>query len=450
MMRLLSMLLTFAVASHALAAADDNIRDLDGLLQHVRAVQAQERTLQQQREAAFLADRNAQQTKLEQARRANQQRVEATKPLQEAINQNRATISELRKQLKDQLAATGDIYGVYREFATGFANQLDNSLTATQLPGRKQALAALNPADGEASVEQMQQLWLLLQEELTESGKLSHYKAEVVDIDGHSSTRDVLRIGTFTTTSQGNFLRHIPETGELLLLSRQPDRGLRNDMAAFEAASGDSLLPVHVDPTHGNLLALLVQAPDFWERTAQGKEIGYITLVLGAIGALLFLVRIAWLLKTSRAVKRQMSDLKRPDAGNPLGRLLIAADASGQDSDALQLILDDAVLKELPALESGQSLLKLLAAVAPLLGLLGTVTGMIETFQAISLFGSGDPQLMAGGISQALVTTVIGLVVAIPLLFGHSLLVARSRTLVQLLDEQSAGIIARRLESGQT
>jgi biopolymer transport protein ExbB len=71
---------------------------------------------------------------------------------------------------------------------------------------------------------------------------------------------------------------------------------------------------------------------------------------------------------------------------------------------------------------------------------------MIETFQSISLFGTGDPKLMANGISQALVTTMLGLCIAIPLLFLHSLLASRSKALVQILDEQTAGIISRRAE----
>jgi len=116
------------------------------------------------------------------------------------------------------------------------------------------------------------------------------------------------------------------------------------------------------------------------------------------------------------------------------------------NDELLQLKLDEAVLAEIPALERGNSLIKLLAAIAPLLGLLGTVTGMILTFQAISLFGSGDPKLMAGGISQALVTTVLGLVVAIPLLFSHSVIAYLSRSMIQRLDEQCAGVLARSAE----
>ena len=116
-----------------------------------------------------------------------------------------------------------------------------------------------------------------------------------------------------------------------------------------------------------------------------------------------------------------------------------------EELDTLELKLDEAILRETPALERWQGLIKLLAAVAPLLGLLGTVTGMIATFQAITQYGTGDPKMMADGISQALVTTVLGLVAAIPLLFLHSLVAARSKALIQLLEQQSAGLIALHL-----
>jgi biopolymer transport protein ExbB len=174
--------------------------------------------------------------------------------------------------------------------------------------------------------------------------------------------------------------------------------------------------------------------------------IGYIILVIGLSGLLLVLLRLIGLGRTASRIKRQLAEPGVATADNPLGRVLLAAGDTGErDIDAMELLLDEAILRETPALQRGLGLLKLLAAVAPLLGLLGTVTGMILTFQSITLFGTGDPKLMAGGISQALVTTVLGLMVAIPLLFSHTLLASRSRTLIQILDEQSAGLVARQV-----
>jgi biopolymer transport protein ExbB len=136
-----------------------------------------------------------------------------------------------------------------------------------------------------------------------------------------------------------------------------------------------------------------------------------------------------------------------PDTANPLGRVLAVYHQNrGIDTETLELKLDEAILKDTPALQRGLVTIRVLAVIAPMLGLLGTVTGLIETFQSITLFGTGDPRLMAGGISQALVTTVLGLGAAIPLILMHSALNTRSKRLLAVLEEQSAGLIARHAE----
>ncbi|MCK5189243.1 MAG: MotA/TolQ/ExbB proton channel family protein, partial [Methylococcales bacterium] len=214
------------------------------------------------------------------------------------------------------------------------------------------------------------------------------------------------------------------------------------DMA--EAQTGT--VAVGIDPTRGVILSMLIQAPDSLERIDQGGFIGYIILIMGAVGFIYAIVRLVKLTLTGQKMNAQMSS-SVANIDNPLGRVIAAAEQDqSEDTENLELILDEAITREIPQLEKGLPMIKLLAAVAPLLGLLGTVTGMIATFQSISLFGTGDPKLMASGISQALVTTMLGLCVAIPLLFLHSLVASRSRTLVQILDEQTAGLISRRAE----
>jgi len=146
-------------------------------------------------------------------------------------------------------------------------------------------------------------------------------------------------------------------------------------------------------------------------------------------------------------MSRQKRNIDSPSEDNPLGRVLsVYSKDPNVDTETLELRLDEAVLREIPPLEKGLSALKILAAVGPLLGLLGTVTGMIITFQQIQLFGTGDPKLMAGGISQALTTTVQGLIMAIPMVLLHAFLSSRSKALIQVLEEESAGIIAEHAE----
>jgi biopolymer transport protein ExbB len=182
------------------------------------------------------------------------------------------------------------------------------------------------------------------------------------------------------------------------------------------------------------------------ERIDQGGPIGYTILVIGGIGFLLVIERMITLTLVGRKVRAQIkSNTVSPN--NPLGRVLMVYEENKNvDVETLELKLDEAILKELPALERFLSTLKLIAAVAPLLGLLGTVTGMIETFQSIVLFGTGDPKMMASGIAEALVTTMEGLWVAIPTVLLHSFVASRSGAVVQVLEEQAAGIVALHAE----
>jgi len=143
-----------------------------------------------------------------------------------------------------------------------------------------------------------------------------------------------------------------------------------------------------------------------------------------------------------------LQNINAPSTDNPLGRVLscLKDDTATHDPEVLETRISEAVLRETPKLERFQPFLRMVVAAGPLLGLLGTVTGMIITFQVITEIGAGDPKVMAGGISQAMISTVLGLIIAIPILFINSVLAARSRILVQILDEQSAGMLAARLE----
>jgi len=116
------------------------------------------------------------------------------------------------------------------------------------------------------------------------------------------------------------------------------------------------------------------------------------------------------------------------------------------DTETLNLRLEEAILKETPKLNARIAFIKIISMVAPLLGLLGTVVGMILTFQAITLFGTGDPKTMAGGISQALMTTVMGLCVAIPTVLLHAIVQTRSNSIIHVLNERAAGLLAEQAE----
>ncbi len=423
------------------------ITDLDALLVSVKRKQSEQRADNQRREQQFLSDNKKQQALLNEARRNFQRRQKENLPLVSITQRNQSEIDRLEKQLEAVAKDLGNLSSTFREFAGDFTAVFQESMITAQFPERGELMRDLASPKGQVTIAEIERLWLLTQTEMTEAGKIARFEIPVVSSTGASTVRPVLRIGTFSAYDGEHFLRYVPETGELLVLSRQPARRYRDAAKAFGTSLGQ-VSSVPVDPSRGTLLGMLSYTPSMNERIEQGGTIGRIIIGLGAAGLLMALWRGVYLLIVTVRIRAQLVRLESPRSANPLGRVLLAVQGISMDQEELlQLKLDEAVLAEIPALERGNGVIKLLAATSPLLGLLGTVTGMILTFQAISLFGTGDPKLMAGGISQALVTTVLGLVVAIPLLFSHSVIAYMSRAVIQRLDEQCAGVLARGAES---
>ena len=418
-------------------------QNLDQLLQDVKQRQIVERKVNQARETEFLAEKQTQQQLLKaaQAELAKQQRLSGQ--LKTHLESNEELLAKFAVQLKDHSGELGELFGVARQAAGDLKADLLNSMVSAQYPDRAVELDSMIESKALPTIEQLENLWFTLQQEMTESGKVVHFKREIQLADGKRQETNVTRIGAFNAIANNGYLRYSPETKMLVSLARQP-AGKYLDLLQPFSNDTSGLAPIAIDPTRGVMLSMLIQTPNTQERIQQGGAVGYIILILGAIGFLYAVLRLIILGVTGRKMKQQMDD-EVASENNPLGRVLVATEQSPtQDSATLELILDEAITREVPSLEKGLSMIKLFAAVAPLLGLLGTVTGMIATFQSISLFGTGDPKLMADGISQALVTTMLGLCVAIPLLFLHNLVASRSKTLVQILDEQSAGIMSRR------
>ncbi|MBI2382448.1 MAG: MotA/TolQ/ExbB proton channel family protein [Gammaproteobacteria bacterium] len=433
--------LCFIAASVPAATPDD-------LLRQVQDSSRAAAKVNQEREQRFVRNRNEQAELLRQAEAelaAAQARADRVKA---QCEQRQKEIAELKGRIDGRSGELAQVFATARQFAADFRAMAADSLVTAQFPGRLEFLGRIATAPAVPGIDELEALWLNLHEEVTENGKVARFSAEIVDTQGAKRKAEVVRVGPFTAFADGAFLAMPSGTAQLVALTPQPERGLRKLAGEF-AQRRDGLAPVLVDASRGGLIAIEAQKPSLVERIEQGGAVGYVIMAIGAVGLLIALFQSIYLWFVGGRMERQLDDIHHPSASNPLGRVLSvyrqARDA--EDAEMLELHLSEAVLKETPRLERFQSALRLFTAVAPLLGLLGTVTGMIVTFQAITAFGTGDPKLMAGGISQALVTTVQGLVVAIPILFLNTLLSARSRALVQILDEQSAGLIARRMES---
>jgi biopolymer transport protein ExbB len=436
---LVTMLLCLVATPAVLA---DHPTDLDHLLLQVKQAHVREAAIREAREQRFLAENADRKALLEEIRSRVAQQRKRGKELKAAFETNEKSLQQLQTELDARTGNLGELFGTVRQSANDMHALLRDSLVSAEFPGRAAWFDQMARNKKLPNVTELERFWLLMQQEIEQSGKISRFEVPVTGSDGLTQATDVTRAGVFNAVSGDLYLRHLPDSNRLVELIRQPSRHRRALATAF-GKSQEPYATMVIDPTRGGLLGLLVQKPTLMERIQQGGTVGYIIIAIGISGLLIAALRLVQLRLTARRVKRQLARTDIQEADNPLGRVLLAAaDGNGADIDTMESLLDEAILKETPALQRGLGLIKLLAAVAPLLGLLGTVTGMIATFQSISLFGTGDPKLMAGGISQALVTTVMGLVTAIPLLFLHTLMASRSRTLIQILDEQSAGVIA--------
>ncbi|MSO96858.1 MAG: MotA/TolQ/ExbB proton channel family protein [Rhodospirillaceae bacterium] len=435
-------------AATAAAPAAGASKSLQELLERVRQGRAEDSTVNKQREDEFRRAQADQQRLLQQAKASVASAEADGAKLEADFQKGELKLTDLQNQLQERLGSFGELFGVVRQAAGDTRGQLRNSIISAQRSGRDVVIDKLAQSKELPELKQLESMWAVLLEEAIEQGKIARFTAPVVSIDGKENNSEVVRIGPFTAVSDGKYLNYLSSTQRLAVLGRQPSAAAVSagqDLA--DATSG--MVDSAVDPSRGALLSLLVQTASFRERLDQGGTVGWVIMVLLVIGTLMSLERIITLSMVASKVMTQTKS-RTPSGSNPLGRVLLAyQENKGRETETLQLKLDEAILKELPSLERGLSTIKVIIAIAPMLGLLGTVTGMITTFEVITLFGSGDPKMMAGGISQALVTTVQGLVTAIPLLLLHSLATGRSRAVVEILEEQSAGIVAEHMEKGK-
>lgn len=446
MKMLSSLLLSLALVLPATVQAESADSELQQLLQKASAYKSSEAEIDKARQAAFRKDLAAQKRLLAEAKEQLKREQKRADDLKNRFDSNEKKLIDKEEELRLRVGNLGEMFGVVRQVATDLQTVLSDSLTLVQLPERKADLEKLSEAKELPNISELEDLWFTLQQEMTLNGQIASFETQVTDQQGKPQTQTVTRIGVFNAVDDQGYLSYDPELQQLGELGRQP--AVADLIPGYLASSAD-VAPFALDPSRGALINLTQENPDLLERVQQGAEVGYIIIALGILGLLLAAWRLITLAGISSKVKQQQKNIDQPNDNNPLGRVLKSYQELPDqiESEVLEAKMDEAVLRELPALERGQSIIKLFAGIAPLLGLLGTVTGMIATFQAITNFGTGDPKLMAAGISQALITTVLGLLAAIPLLLAHNWVASQSKRLIQLLDEQSAGLMAQSLEA---
>jgi len=461
---------TFAEEAAAPAVAPPVVNKPDtlgDLLDNINQRRVTETRDHSAREKRFRADKAAQARMLANAEAERRREEQKSDRLETQFEENELRIGQLQEQLDNRLGSLRELFGVLQQVAGDTSGRFAGSLISAEYPDRGEWMDKLAQRMGKSSelatIEEMENLWSELEREMIESGKITKFSTTVVTNSGERIETNVIRVGAFGIVGNGEYLEYNLSTSSVIELPRQPAGRFTGTISDLEGASAGEVVAVAIDPTRGSLLGLLIQAATVGERVGgffsgisecgipfcdgQGESTGSVIILGGIIGLLLALERLISLTLIGRKVNSQKKNTESPSEDNPLGRVLKVYDDNKEvDVETLELKLGEAILGETPKLTRNIALIQVISVVAPLLGLLGTVIGMILTFQAITLFGTGDPKTMAGGISTALMTTVLGLVVAIPMTLLHAIVSSRSKSVIHILEEQSAGMIADHAE----
>ena len=450
----LSLTLNTFIFAQESESDETEISTVEALLQLVKEGKTKEQSANAEREAKFMANKNEQAAILAAEKRelARQERI--ADQLEAEYKKNEEILRVKEEAYQKELGSLVELFGHLQSSAGEAAVQFSGSLTSPQYGlERVDFLNELTSKMSETTelptIREIEGLWYELQREMVASGQVVSFDTTVIDVDGESSTCNVTRVGLFNAVCDGKYLEYIASTGQYAFLPRQPAGRFTKTAKSVGNADVGEQVRFGIDPTGptgGSLLANLIQTPSLAERAAQGREVGYAIIFVGLIGIGLAFWKLWSLYVLGKAVRAQ-SGSKTLDVRNPLGRVLkVGEENFSKDIDTLELKLAEAIMAERPSIERGIGAVRIISVVAPLAGLLGTVTGMIVTFQMITLYGTGDPKLMAGGISQALVTTVLGLLVAIPTTLLHSFAASSAKGIISVLEEQSTGILAERAE----
>ena len=421
---------------------------LDELLEKVMQERQLESQAFQKREQKFRQNKNQQQKLLKQALQELRKEELLSRRLNAEFEKNEKDLSILQNELQLAVGVLGEVFGVVKQTAGDFRGQVLNSVISAEIPGREKFATAIASRKKLPTTQELKQLWFEIQREITEQGKVTRFTADVIAVGGAKTKEQITRVGSFNLIHKGKYLSYQGDISQVVELARQPERRFTRYIDDVEKAKEEHTA-FALDPSRGSLISILIRTPSLWARIKQGGWIGWTIISVLIFGLILVLERFLVIREEHLKIQAQLNN-KKPNNNNPVGQIIqVYEDNKHLDLESLELKLDEVVIAYLPKLEKWIGTIKLLAVLAPLMGLLGTVVGMILTFQSITLFGTGDPKLMAGGISQALMTTVLGLCCAIPLLLFHNFISSRAQQVIQILEERTAGLLAQRMMDKQ-
>ncbi|WP_322804283.1 MotA/TolQ/ExbB proton channel family protein [Vibrio alfacsensis] len=440
-----ALLSSAALLPHTALASDNQVALDKSLVQKAQQENRQQQSHNTVRESGFKQTQQelqAMKNKLVAERAALQAEADT---LSVTFSENEAELAQLEEKLRLETGSLGELFGVVRQNAKELEAELKHSVTGVDANTYLQNIDDIVAAKSLPTLTQLEAMWRSMAEQVKASGEIANVSFNLLDGEGREQTVNGIRLGSMALLDNAGYVKWNGQRGDAVNYLRQPEHGPTASTLTSALNSGE-MTSLVIDPSRGILLEQLANSPTLSDRLNAGGVVGNIILGLLAIGLIIALVRGVSLLIARQKIAKQLKAPTQP-GDNPLGRILAVYQKDKHRSvEALELRLLEAVVDEQTHLEKGLSMLKLLAALAPMLGLLGTVTGMIETFQVITQFGNGDPKVMAGGISMALVTTVLGLVAAMPLLLAHNVLSSQAENIRNILEKQGIGLVAEQAE----
>jgi len=389
------------------------------------------------------------------------------KGLQNRISAGKKKMERLEDKWAGRELEFKEISGNVRVVARDLETLLKQSpLTATD----KSCLAALAPLLKKGyfpGIDDISVMCGLFFDEIKRTGQVGLTSSEFVARNGEKSIGTILSLGPFTQIYEDGgevgFLTYSPESSTLFALSALPSRGIQKKLKNYLDGKTGS---VPIDISAGAALRQVTHKVSIIDQIRAGGPIVWPIALIAISAALIILYKVVFLRSVHGSTGKIMDRVNSLAAEGdwegceqvvrkyegrkmPVINVVHAGlEARGEDRETLESVLQEAILRELPRVEKGLSILAVFGAIAPLLGLLGTVTGMIDTFRVITLFGTGDPKLMSGGISEALVTTEVGLAVAIPIMLAHTFLSRRVSVIIGEMEEK-AGYLTNIIQKGR-
>jgi biopolymer transport protein ExbB len=432
---LLAFLISFNLsAQDVVELTDDEIRNIEinELLELVKTNKSIFLNEDNKRLNSFITKVSDRQALLDDAKTKLANEIDRNINLEASFEKNEKTLAELEEKLEIKVGVLGELFGVTRQYAGELLAASENSVVFYEFPNRPEVLKDIGQ-EKVHNLDQLENLWISYFDEIVAGSEIKNFEATITSPNGENIVGEVTRYGLFSASYDGKFVKPVSSLDSFQLLAKQPENTFTKTLSKHKRA--DEYTNLAIDPTRGFLLSLYLDKANWFERIAQGKSIGFVIIFIGFIGLAFSVFKIIRLREYSNEVLNNKSD----NIPSQMESLI----KDGTSRESKENIIDEFIINYSGKIEWGNNWVKFFAAVAPLLGLLGTVIGMIETFQAITLFGTGDPKQMAGGISQALVTTMLGLIVAAPLLGMYTYLSEKTESIVQVLEEKASYILSK-------